>query len=362
MTGLPPEHYIYGLFDRADERSHPTWKTVDGWLIRYVGGGYSPEARRSGHVAESRNCNDTHKHKWIRSLLRQGYEPEVMVLEVCNLANWKERETFWIASFPAGQLTNSTAGGEGLINPSADVRQRISVKVSISLIGNQRRKGIPNSACRNNGGAPVPVAAPRQITNGFKTVMLPPEEPLPEGWWFGRKGKTKPLSEEHKQAISLANTGQKRPWAVKAAKLAHARVRGSHWVTDGVKERFSDKNEPLPEGWYFGRLLKPKKPKLPKPPKPIRIGPTEAQVKFHQRMKTIMGDKRWITDGKERKRISGDEPLPSGWCFVKRSSRWITNGMTNLMLLHGQPVPDGWWIGMTKLSKQEHTTDDQPGS
>jgi hypothetical protein len=45
------------------------------------------------------------------------------------------------AKHPLGPLVNLTEGGEGLTDPSPEVRAQISSKVSLSLKGNQRRKG-----------------------------------------------------------------------------------------------------------------------------------------------------------------------------------------------------------------------------
>jgi hypothetical protein len=177
-------------------------------------------------------------------------------------------------------------------------------------------------------------------------------DPLPEGWFYGRKGKNKPLSEEHKQAIGKSNTGKKRPWAKKTAKLAHAVVRGSHWINNGLEEEFF-KGDALPEGWQLGRLpsKKPKKPKKPRPKKRKYGGMTKEQRAFHKRMKQIVADLRWITNGTERTRIAKDAKLPGGWWYLKGAGKWATDGVHNKLLLPGQALLPGWHYGMTKKDK-----------
>jgi len=303
---------------------------------------------------------------------KKGALPKLAVLEKTTLKEWRKRERHWIAKFSRRQLTNGTLGGDGLVDADEAVRKAISEKTAIKLQGNQFRKGIgwitngdvnqcwPKTEPMPQGFRPgltgsakylrqEIVIRPREITNGLETKKLGPDEPLPEGWFYGRRGKCGPLSEEHKASIGRSNSGKKRPWARKTAKLAHAKVRGSHWITNGTEEQFF-KGEDLPEGWRRGRLPsnKPKKPKKPRPKKRKYNGQTKEQRAFHKRMKVMITDLRWITNGTERKRINKNESLPEGWSYLQGSSRWITNGVRNQMILPDQPIPNGWRLGMTK--------------
>lgn len=128
------EESIYGLLD-------PRTK-----IIRYVGFSSKPLIHRlREHICEARKRNSCHRHRWIRSLLTENFSPEIVLLERVNAANWQERERHWIKVLTRNRLINSTVGGEGLIHPSTEVRDRISKKVSASLVGNSRRLGTTHS-------------------------------------------------------------------------------------------------------------------------------------------------------------------------------------------------------------------------
>ena len=127
---------IYKLFDPREPLR-----------VRYIG--YTAKAistRLSEHLKEARAGHASHKCNWIRSLLHAGIKPVSESLELVTAGNWQERERFWIALYK-DSLTNATAGGEGLVNPSQDVRDRISATLIAggSSLGNQYRKGIPQT-------------------------------------------------------------------------------------------------------------------------------------------------------------------------------------------------------------------------
>ena len=95
---------IYGLTDPASG------------CIRYVGKTSCPLKKRyKEHIGRSKEMK-THKQRWIQTVLRDGKTPGVVVLEECTEDNWSEREVFWIASFPKEQLTNTSAGGRGMMH------------------------------------------------------------------------------------------------------------------------------------------------------------------------------------------------------------------------------------------------------
>ena len=90
--------YIYGLVDPRDDR------------VKYVGKTVNLKERLSEHI---RRCHEkrTPKNAWIVHLLGLGLSPTTQVIETCDEENWKEREKFWISSYP--DLKNWTAGGDG---------------------------------------------------------------------------------------------------------------------------------------------------------------------------------------------------------------------------------------------------------
>lgn len=98
--------------------------------IRYVGmTSKSLAGRLASYLGEARRGLSGHRVAWIRSLLRAGLKPIIRHdLDVSAGADWREVERSRIAHYRAMgcALTNATDGGEGLQNPSTEVRQRMS--------------------------------------------------------------------------------------------------------------------------------------------------------------------------------------------------------------------------------------------
>lgn len=95
--------------------------------VRYVGfTSKSLEDRIKKHIRCSSE-EHTHKSRWIKSIIRNGKIPAILLVENVFTENWKERERFWISHFrKAGcDLTNSCDGGEGVINPSDEARLKM---------------------------------------------------------------------------------------------------------------------------------------------------------------------------------------------------------------------------------------------
>lgn len=83
--------------------------------------------RRLQHIAaNSLNRDNTKKNAWLKSLLVRGVEPEALLLEETH--EWQEAEMFYIAYFTSIglPLVNGTAGGDGILSPSAETREKIS--------------------------------------------------------------------------------------------------------------------------------------------------------------------------------------------------------------------------------------------
>lgn len=84
--------------------------------IRYVGKTVKNiQARLCQHISYARNCkNNSHRDRWIRSLLGNELRPIAKEVEICGV-EWPQRERFWIAYFRSkyDDLTNIADGGEG---------------------------------------------------------------------------------------------------------------------------------------------------------------------------------------------------------------------------------------------------------
>ena len=94
---------------------------------RYVGKSKHATVRGYQHLCASQLAPATHRNRWIKSLLSIGLKPEVVVLEETSSAEWQEDEMFWIAYLKGlgADLTNATAGGDGLHEPSPETREKI---------------------------------------------------------------------------------------------------------------------------------------------------------------------------------------------------------------------------------------------
>lgn len=105
---------IYALID-------PTTR-----LIRYVGKTVRSKARFNDHL---RSNSLTHCSRWIQELAALGFQPEFCVLEqVADEALLSMSEIWWISyGLSCGwPLTNLTSGGDGMLSPSEETRQKIS--------------------------------------------------------------------------------------------------------------------------------------------------------------------------------------------------------------------------------------------
>lgn len=112
-----PQAYIYALTDPTSNE------------VRYIGKTNELQRRYTAHLAHATNENDrSHRANWIRKLASQGREPGMIVLEVCDESEWRERERHWIRYYrdQDARLTNGDDGGHGGNKMSPEVRARLS--------------------------------------------------------------------------------------------------------------------------------------------------------------------------------------------------------------------------------------------
>lgn len=102
---------VYALVDPRDDQ------------VRYVGKSVNVAVRVKAHLNDR---GSTRKARWLQLLLREALAPEVVILEM-GTGDWERAEVKWIAHFRSTgcDLTNATAGGEGLHDPSPETRARI---------------------------------------------------------------------------------------------------------------------------------------------------------------------------------------------------------------------------------------------
>lgn len=233
--------------------------------VRYIG--YTSKGiskRLAGHIGEAKKDAssprfNSHRHKWIRSLLREGLLPQIEIIEEIELdADWQERERFWIEYY-GKQLTNATAGGEGLINPSKEVRKRIGEKVTKLLQGNSRRAGIAHteeSKKAISDGMKNSEKFKKTIVNkkGMNPHVNFTEEQKKQKGEKISKSKTgvkrAEFTEEHRKNMSDGHKGIPHPESSREKK------RGRRWATNGFEMKQLLPNESLPDGFSYGMLKK----------------------------------------------------------------------------------------------------------
>jgi len=243
------EHVIYGLFDPSDPDK----------AIRYIGyTSLGVTKRIAGHLAEvKRKRRPNHLLNWLSSLVNRGLKPGAVVVEIVTDKNWQDRERFWIAHFP--NLVNSTAGGEGLINPSEDVRRRIGIAVS----ANGYRGGNPGP---HTDRARANIAAGMRTSEKFKEANdrrrgrpgPKPTEVTKEKIRQKKLGRPNPQTPEWTANIAAGHVGlkQSRETIEKRAKKMLGNKngcgnRGSRLITDRTHRKFLKAGATLPDGWTF---------------------------------------------------------------------------------------------------------------
>lgn len=130
---LRREVYIYAL---CDPRSG---------AVRYIGESFNPLSRLTSHIIGGRRQDrGTPLQAWISTLLAEGLEPEMLILERCEKESRTQhsRERHWIGVYGGVEnLLNLTAhGGGGGANRGAGWNQteEAKAKISAALKGKKR--------------------------------------------------------------------------------------------------------------------------------------------------------------------------------------------------------------------------------
>lgn len=101
--------YIYALRDNFKE------KYVIPEEKRYVGKSITPSERIDDEIKEAKTGHICHRCRWIRKILKQNGEIQLVILEECTEETSDNLEIFWIAELrkQGHRLTNQTDGGTG---------------------------------------------------------------------------------------------------------------------------------------------------------------------------------------------------------------------------------------------------------
>ena len=184
-------------------------------LARYIGCTTKQlERRLRVHVSEAKcSKNNYRRLKWIRSLVKDGHEPKIVLVEsVDDVAVLFDRERFWIAHYKniGVDLVNSTDGGEGVLNLSADARRKIGDATrNVSFAERQRRservRARPPEVLKEYGRLSA-------LARAANRKLLPPKPPLPPkekkvgGWRIGRRHTEE--TKARMSAIKMGNTAR----------------------------------------------------------------------------------------------------------------------------------------------------------
>ena len=95
--------------------------------VRYVGRTLYPDRRLRAHRTTALGGERTARACWMRSVYASGGDVLLEPVELVNRGEVVQAEIAWIAHFRAlgCRLINLTDGGEGLLNPSPETRERI---------------------------------------------------------------------------------------------------------------------------------------------------------------------------------------------------------------------------------------------
>ena len=119
--------------------------TEDG-EVRYIGQTTQPARRLNNHISKSKTGN-THKKRWVRSVIAKGFEVQMSTL--LEDAVWDEDEIRIIEEHKAAgaRLTNATDGGGGMKNATPETRAKLSAsRRARAPISNETRAKMSASA------------------------------------------------------------------------------------------------------------------------------------------------------------------------------------------------------------------------
>jgi hypothetical protein len=148
------------------------------------------------------------------------------------------------------------------------------------------------------------------------------EDEIPDGWLLGRGDNSWVLG----KCVYYNLSGETRQFSpdnvpdgwILGAPNAGKQTKGKLLITNGLRNKFIERDGEIPEGWWVGS--RSKKPKS-----------------IH------------ITDGEVITKISDNDEIPDGWWVAGRHSSstriWITNGTIAKSHIPTEKIPDGWRRG-----------------
>lgn len=199
--------FIYGLWDPRN------------YQLRYIGKSDNPERRLKEHIKDSSHLRGRHIYHWINSLLRNGLEPSLEILEEVAIEHWEETERQWIRDCKKFglSLVNSTDGGEGVSGWSPSEQRRKDIGDFFRNRPSHRKgKKLPpehiekiKNAMQNYIGIPRPEEVRKKIGKSHEGKTISEETRLKMRKASKGRGLGIKKSEEHKRKIGDAQLGPK---------------------------------------------------------------------------------------------------------------------------------------------------------
>ena len=169
--------------------------------IRYVGASTDPHKRYRQHVKDLRRSD--YRTAWIKKLLRLGLQPILRMIQEVPSDVCDEAERYWIKTLRdlGCRITNGTAGGTGLVAPSAEVRARMSTAQKALYASSAEFR--ERHAAKNRGRFPSKETR-KKLSDTLKLIWNNPEAREAQS----RRAKGRVNSPEHRAKLSAIHKGR----------------------------------------------------------------------------------------------------------------------------------------------------------
>lgn len=186
--------------------------------IRYIGKADDLKSRLKGHLEKLEGTS--HKNSWIKGLLNKGEKPIISEIDKVPNDEWQFWESHYIFLFRSWgfDLTNLTFGGDGLSNPTQEVRDKISESLKEAYQNGLEpwNKGIETGHVPWNKDLPATEEFKNKVSEGVNKGFENGREVWNKGketgqipWNKGKKGVMPELWNKGKKGGISWNKGKK---------------------------------------------------------------------------------------------------------------------------------------------------------
>lgn len=182
--------------------------------IKYIGKSDNPKDRLRNHLIDAKNFTVTHKLAWLNGLFKKGLSPVLNIIDEVSQEEWPFWEIHYISLYKSWgfNLTNSTEGGDGIVNPTQKMRDKISDSLKKKYNSGELvtwNKGKETGQIPWNKDLPATEEFKNKVSEGvnkgfengrevwnkgIKTGQVPwnkgKKDVMPEPWNKGKKGGT----------------------------------------------------------------------------------------------------------------------------------------------------------------------------